>query len=78
MPPAGQGAQGGGERTHQVIPGEQVGAPVICNQLRQGGLLDGQERANLVAAGADHPDGRRQQEQVEIAGENEDQCRQDH
>ena len=75
QPAACQRAGGSGERAGQVIPGKGLGAAFIGDQLGQPGLLDRQEWANLVPAGADHADdGGRHQEHGVFGQDKDDPC----
>ncbi len=71
QPAARQRAAGGGKRTDQVVPGKNIRAPLVRDELRQPGLLDGQEWPNFVPAGADDADNGRQGQQDGVAGEQE-------
>ena len=76
---AGQQRAGRGrERPDKVVPGEDTRALPVGQRLRQGRLLDREERPDLVAAGADDADGRRQQQHPEVVADREDGARQDH
>ena len=52
-----QCSQGRRQRSDEVVPSENSRALPVGDELRQGGLFDGQERADFVAAGTDHADG---------------------
>src|SRR5512143_3654417 len=44
------------ERARKIVPGESTGAAIGGNELRQGRLLEGEERSDLVAAGTHNAD----------------------
>ena len=62
----------------EVVPGERRRPAPVRDGLGQGGLLDGQERADLVAGRRDDADGAGQDQQRDEAREREDDPGQDH
>ena len=62
----------------EVVPGERRSPPTIRDDLGEGGLLDRQERPDLVAGRRDHADGPGQDEQRQPAREREHDARAQH
>jgi hypothetical protein len=54
---AGERAERRRDRSGELVPGERAGPAVRRELLRERGLLDGEERADLVAGRAQHADG---------------------
>ena len=67
-----EGADGARDLPGEVVPGKDAGAPVGGNALGERGLLDGQERPDLVAGRRDHADRRRDEQQQRVARDRED------
>ena len=76
--PGAERAGRGRDVADEVVPGERRGPAPVRDGLGQGGLLDGQERPDLVAGRRDDADGAGQDEQRDEAGEREDDPGQDH
>ena len=75
------GAEGTGRRRHvagDVVPGEGRGPAGVRDRLGEGGLLDGEERPDLVAGRRDHADRAGEDEQRDPAREREDDAGDDH
>ena len=75
---AEEGPESGGQRTGQIVPGEDLGALRAGDGLGESGLFDWQKRADFVAAGTDHADGGRDHEQQVIAGRGEERPGEQH
>src|SRR3990170_187917 len=78
QPAARQRAHRGREGSDEVIPCKSPRAFFVRQELRQGGLFNGQERTDLVSARTDDTDDGGSQEEEDVAGDDEDNARAQH